>query len=187
MTAPDDIDLTFLPVTTDRIADFETFFGASGSPNYCWCMAWRPMPSQLRSAKGPVKKAMMLERIEAGEPVGLLAYHGGAVVGWVSIAPRDTYRPLGGPKAAADENVWSLACMFLKRGIRSHGAASRLVSAAIEYASAEGATIVEAYPVEPDSPSYRFMGLVPSFERLGFTFHGMAGTRRHVMRFDLAP
>lgn len=35
--------------------------------------------------------------------------------------------------------------------------------------------------MEPDSPSYRFMGFVPVFEKAGFREVGRAGTRRHVM------
>jgi hypothetical protein len=45
--------------------------------------------------------------------------------------------------------------------------------------------VLEAYPVSPDSPSYRFMGFVPAFEARGFAPAGMAGTRRHVMRLAL--
>ena len=48
-----------------------------------------------------------------------------------------------------------------------------------------GAAVVEAYPVEPDSSSYRFMGLVGTFEAIGFIPVGRAGTRRHVMRLAL--
>jgi hypothetical protein len=44
------------------------------------------------------------------------------------------------------------------------------------------ATAVEAYPVEPDSPTYGYMGHVPAFERAGFTEVGRVGKRRHVMR-----
>ena len=43
-----------------------------------------------------------------------------------------------------------------------------MLRAAIDYARKRGATALEAYPVDPDSPSYRFMGFVPAFERLGF-------------------
>ena len=61
----------------------------------------------------------------------------------------------------------------------------QLLRAAIAYARREGAKIVEAYPVDPDSPSYRFMGLVSRFEKAGFEEIGRAGSRRHVMRLSL--
>jgi hypothetical protein len=45
--------------------------------------------------------------------------------------------------------------------------------------------VVEAYPVDPDSPSYRFMGFADLFETAGFREVGRAGKRRHVVRLDL--
>jgi hypothetical protein len=36
--------------------------------------------------------------------------------------------------------------------------------------------------VTADSPSYRFMGFVPSFKAASFKHAGRAGSRRHVMR-----
>nr|PZN92019.1 MAG: acetyltransferase [bacterium] len=44
---------------------------------------------------------------------------------------------------------------------------------------------MEFHPVDPDSPSYRFMGFVRFFEAAGFREVGRAGSRRHVMRLDL--
>jgi hypothetical protein len=61
----------------------------------------------------------------------------------------------------------------------------QLIEAAADYAKRNGATVLEAYPVDPDSPSYRFMGFVPTFEAAGFEEIGRAGTRRHVMSRSL--
>ena len=60
-----------------------------------------------------------------------------------------------------------------------------MIDAAVEHARARGASVIEAYPVEPDSPSYRFMGFVGAFQDAGFREVGRAGTRRHVMRLAL--
>jgi len=54
------------------------------------------------------------------------------------------------------------------------------------HANIIGATVVEAYPVDPGSPSYRFMGFVDAFAEAGFQEVGTAGLRRHVMRLGLA-
>ena len=61
----------------------------------------------------------------------------------------------------------------------------RLIGAAVDHARENGATVVEAYPVDPTSPSYLFMGFVGTFEAMGFREVGRAGTRRHVMRLSL--
>lgn len=66
--------------------------------------------------------------------------------------------------------------------LRGQGTGPRLVAAAIQTARKHGAKAVEAYPVAPDSPSYRFMGFVPMFAKAKFKEVGRAGSRRHVMR-----
>jgi GNAT superfamily N-acetyltransferase len=181
MSAP----LVFQPVTPETQADFEALFSARGSPSYCWCMAWRATSEELRDAKGPARREQMLDRIADGTPVGLLAYRQGTPVGWVSVAPRATFRGLGGPQPQPGEDVWSLTCMFVPRPLRGQGLAHELIAAAVAHARSRGATVLEAYPVDPDSPSYRHMGFVPAFEAAGFVHAGMAGTRRHVMRLAL--
>ena len=74
---------------------------------------------------------------------------------------------------------------FHRREWRGRGLTARLIGAAIDYAGKGGARVVEAYPVVPDSPSYRFMGFIPVFDRAGFKHIQPAGTRRHVMRLIL--
>ncbi len=48
-----------------------------------------------------------------------------------------------------------------------------------------GAKYLEAYPVEKNSPSYKFMGFTSMFKKIGFTFVKKAGTRRNVMTYKL--
>jgi GNAT superfamily N-acetyltransferase len=74
--------------------------------------------------------------------------------------------------------------MFIQRDLRGQGVTKQLIAAAVTHARSRGATAIEAYPVDPDSPSYRFMGFVPSFEKAGFRPAGQAGKRRHIMRLD---
>ena len=80
------------------------------------------------------------------------------------------------------DTLWSITCFFVPRQYRGLGVASRLIKAAVAHAKAHGAQTVEAYPVDPASPSYRFMGFVPAFERERFRETGRLGTRRHVYR-----
>lgn len=129
------------------------------------------------------KKASMKRRVDEDEPVGLLAYHDEIPIAWCSIAPRETYRALGGDPTK--DGVWSLTCFFVKRKFRKLGLAVKLLQAAIRYAKENGAKYVEAYPVAPDSPSYRFMGIKSMFEDAGFQFVKMAGKRRNVMLLEL--
>ena len=177
--------LTFKPVTRATKDDFVRLFESKGAPSYCWCMAWR---ADLDEAKlpGPRRKPMMMKRIDERVPVGLLGYLEGEPIAWVAIAPKNTFRDgLGGPEPKEGEMVWSLVCMFTLRKHRGEGRAHELIAAAVKQAKKRGATVVEAYPVDPDSPSYRFMGFVDAYRKAGFKPAGDAGTRRHVMRLPV--
>ena len=55
----------------------------------------------------------------------------------------------------------------------------------IKYASGNKVTIIEAYPVDHASPSYRFMGFVPIFQQHHFVEAGRAWSRRSIMRLKL--
>jgi GNAT superfamily N-acetyltransferase len=180
-----DIDrLVFHAVDASRWPDVEHLFESRGGPKTCWCMVWRATPVEAKQRDGASRKAAMAARVAAGVPVGLLAYLDGEPVAWCSVAPRSTYRRLvddGSP----DEGIWSIVCLFVVRRLRGQGITPRLIQAAVEHARARGASIVEAYPVDPESPSYRFMGLVPMFEEAGFGEVGRVGKRRHVMQLRI--
>jgi GNAT superfamily N-acetyltransferase len=159
--------MVFREVTHDNWRDFEGLFEGRGGPKACWCMVWRATPIEAKQTDGLTRKAAMKARIAAGTTVGLLGYLNKEPVAWCSVAPRSTYRRLvehGGD----DEGVWSIACFFVVRRLRGQGVSQRIIAAAVEFARNRGASIVEAYPVDPSSPSYRFMGFVPMFEALAF-------------------
>ena len=103
------------------------------------------------------------------------------------MAPRDTFNAsLGGPAAKDGETIWALTCMFIRRSHRGQGYGHQLIDAAIKEARKRKADVLEAYPVDPESPSYRYMGFLPAFEAAGFRPGGMIGTRRHLMRLTMS-
>ena len=172
--------VTFNEVTSDRWPDLERLFAARGGPKACWCMVLR---DTVATSEG--KRAAMRDRVLAGTPVGILAYRGDDPIGWCSVAPKSTFGRLGkdaGISPPDANGVWSITCFFVPRTERGHGLLAQLLDAAVHVAQRHGARLVEAYPVDPDSPSYRFGGFVQNFERAGFEEAGLLGTRRHVMR-----
>ena len=122
-------------------------------------------------------------------PATTAASDGGPAPGSPDTDSTDTGRTNPGstnPSAAdPDSDIWSLVCFFVHREARGFGVAAQLLDAALAAATAAGAHTLEAYPVDPDSPSYRFMGRRPIFLDAGFHDIGPAGTRRHVMRRSL--
>jgi len=129
----------------------------------------------------------MRERVLGGTPVGLLAYRGDHPVAWCSVAPKATFERLGKGVGDDIDAVWSITCFFVPRAERGQGLVGRLIDAAIDAARQHGARAVEAYPVDVDSPSYRFGGFVQTFARKQFKETGRLGTRRHIVRRGLRP
>ena len=181
--------ISFHAVEGDTWADFERLFEGPGAPKYCWCMVWRAIGPERENRDSKRRKSYLQQRVESGVPIGIVGYLDGEPIAWCSIAPRHTYRNLGGIEDPQEdpEKVWSLVCFYVPRRLRGQGISHRLLSAAVEHARRRGASVVEAYPVDPESPSYRFMGYVGSFQAAGFKEVGRAGTRRHVMRLNLEP
>ena len=177
--------LTFRPVTPATEEDFLAVFG-KGGPNYCWCMPYRVTPGEKKAApRGSDRRALMLGRIADGVPVGLIGYLEGEPVAWVSVAPRDTFNSSLAPETEGGAKVWALTCMFIRRTHRGQGFGHQLIAAAIAEARWRKADVLEAYPVDPESPSYRHMGFVPAFAAAGFRPAGKVGSRRHLMRLTM--
>ena len=172
-------DVIIKPVTDSNWRDFESLFESRGAPSWCWCMVWRLTKEERKERGRENRKKCMKGRIQSKVPVGILAYTADKPVAWCSVAPRGSHRNLGGDESLGD--VWSITCFFIKREFRGRNMVSTLIEAAVQYAGDNGARYVEAYPVETDSQSYRYMGFISSFEKAGFNFVKMAGTKRHVM------
>lgn len=182
---PSASDLTVLPVDPSRWPDFEHLFEARGGPKTCWCMHFRRDETGRTPRAKHNRKRAMETRIRSGIPSGLLAYdRAGEPVAWCSVAPRETLVLHGGVDLPGGDpaEVWAITCFYVKSGIRGRGIMEKLIEEAAAHARRNGGTSLEAYPVAPDSPSYRFCGFTPVFERHGFVEVGRAGLRRHVMR-----
>ena len=173
--------LKFREVTAETWPDFEKLFESRGGPKSCWCMVWRASVEEAKHTDGKSRKSAMSGRIMSGTSVGLLGYLEEEPVAWCSVAPRSTYRPLVSDSSSHD-GIWSITCFFVTRKLRGTAIAKALLLAAISHSKKHGAKVVEAYPVDPDSPSYRFMGFVPMFSEAGFVVTSHEGKRRKVMR-----
>jgi len=184
---------TFRPVTPETWSDFEALFGPRGACAGCWCMWWRLTRKDFDANKGDGNRATMKALVEAGHVPGLVAYDGGAPVGWCSVAPREvfprilksrTLRPID------DLPVWSVVCFFIHKAYRRRGVALALLRAAADYARSRGATLLEGYPnVDPPKdlpPAFLYTGTVTLFTRAGFEVAAQQGKSRVIMRKRLS-
>ncbi|WMT87819.1 GNAT family N-acetyltransferase [Pelagibacterium sp. 26DY04] len=176
--------LAVKPVTRASWSDFEALFESKGAPSYCWCMAWRPIEDRTEATNADRKRTLK-SFVDRRLPIGIVGYLEKEPVAWCSVAPRSTHVSLSKQQNDGEEGVWSVTCFFVRRAHRGTGLSGQMLDAAIAYAKKKGARIIESYPVDPESPSYRFMGFVELFEKRGFAEIGRAGTRRHIMRLTL--
>lgn len=176
-------DINITPVDKANWTDFETLFESKGLLSNCWCMAWRMTKDELKNNNSTCRKEFIKKRVWTHIPIGLLAYKDNQPIAWCSVAPRETYQRLGGDESL--NNVWSIACFYIIKELRDKGLIYLLIEHAKEYAKLNDAQYIEAYPVEIDSPSYRYMGFIKTFEKTGFVFVKKVGTRRNGMIYKL--
>jgi len=176
------------PVTPERWPDLERLFGANGAYSNCWCMERRVRMAEYRALSPPERKAGLRRWVRSGTEPGLLAYRDGAPVAWCAVAPRPEYAGLATSRTlrAVDDQpgVWSVTCFFVARGHRRTGLMTALLKAAASHARRHGARILEGYPVVAAELAgcTGYTGLVPTYERAGFTVVAKPTRARRIMR-----
>lgn len=177
------------PLAKDRWKDFEELFGAKGACGGCWCMFPRLRRSEYERLKGEGNRRAMKKIVDSGRVPGLLGYADGKPVAWCSIEPRELIGSLGRSRVLApvdDEPVWSIVCLFLAKSHRGCGLSRKMIEAAVRYAKKQGASIVEAYPVEPKkSPMpavFAYPGIASVYLAAGFQEVARRSETRPIMR-----
>ena len=183
------------PASAERWSDLEKVFGEHGAYAGCWCMFWRLNRADFKQLRGDGTKAVLHEITTKGEVPGLLVYDQGQAVGWCSIGPREGYPALENSrilKRIDEQPAWSIVCFFVTKKYRGKGVMVALLRGAVDYARQQGAKIVEAYPIDMQSPklagqkltSYSgYMGIDSVFRDVGFVEVGRASETQLIMRY----
>jgi GNAT superfamily N-acetyltransferase len=187
------------PATADRFDDVATVLGPRDpTAPACWCLAYRVTSGQFHALQGTDRPDYLRGLCEREVAPGLLAYLDGEVAGWCALGPRSEMGRLQRSRTIPkvdDVPVWSVVCFVVRAGFRRRGVAAALLDAAIGYAAEQGATVLEAYPIDTDgarvSGTLLFVGTTSMFERAGFdrvveTAARSAGRTRWLMRRELA-
>jgi hypothetical protein len=178
--------LAFHPVKPARLPDLARFMQKHGKFRYCACMRWRMRSTDFSRATKDGRVEALEALVREGTPIGVLAYLEQEPVGWCSVAPRETHAGLERYRALPridDAPVWSVVCFFVSARVRRGGATRGLLKAAVDYAAAQGAKIIEGYPVEPCARLYTYMGSPATFRAAGFQDVTPPGQPRAVMRY----
>jgi GNAT superfamily N-acetyltransferase len=185
--------LVFKPVTISEWPDMQRLFGPNGADGGCWCMWWRIKRSEFDHNHGEPNRRAMEAIIRSGEVPGLLAYLDTEPIGWCSVASREAFPVLDRSqvlKRVDDQPVWSIVCFYIAPDYRRSGLTRLLIEAAINYARSRGATIVEAYPVDPETsrvdPGQAFTGLIDTFRKAGFKEVARRSKRRAILRYSVS-
>jgi len=179
------------PLTPGRWDDFETLFGERGACAGCWCMFPLLGRKAWEAGKGRGNRRAMKQRVDSGVVPGLLAYEVDEPIGWIALAPRETYPLLERSRVMApvdDEPVWSVVCFFVARQHRGRGVTVDLLNAAANYARQLGGRILEGYPVDPDkraAPAFIWHGTAAAFRKAGFEEVVRRSPTRPLMRLEL--
>ena len=180
--------LTIHALTPDLWPALEDLFGERGACAGCWCMYWRIGSAYYRRPREK-NKAAFREVVRRGPPPGLLAFDGDVAVGWCQLTPRDALPWLNRAwrlKRVDALPVWSLSCLYVRKGYRKQGVTSALIAAAVKAARRAKAPALEAYPLDADeSPSATGTGYASTFARAGFKTVARRTSPRPIMRHDL--
>lgn len=182
--------LKFHPATKARWSDLVELFGDRGACGGCWCMFWRLPRKDFEANKGDGNKRALEEIVSAERKPGIIAYQGRQAIGWCAIAPRADYVALKRSRILqpVDGNpVWSISCLFIKKGYRRQGVSAQLLRAAVDFAARQGAQIVEGYPNEPSNDQmpdpFLWHGVASAFIAAGFHEVARRSQSRPIMRF----
>jgi GNAT superfamily N-acetyltransferase len=182
------VTLTIRPLTADLWPALEDLFGPLGACNGCWCMYWR-IGNVYRRTGREANKAAFRKIVHSGPSPGLLAFDGDIAVGWCQVGPRDALPWLDRAwrlQRVDDVPVWSLSCLYVRKGYRRRGVTFALIVAAMRAAKRAKAPALEAYPLDRGkSPSSTGTGFASTFERAGFTTVARRVLPRPIMRHDL--
>lgn len=180
--------LAIRPLTPERWPDLVRLFSPRGACAACWCTWWRLSKAEFAAGQGKANRRRQERYVKSGHVAGLLAYAGGDPAGWVAIEPREAFPRLARSRTLApvdDRPVWSITCFFVARPHRGKGLTRALVEAAVRFARARGAAIVEAYPVEPGrkvADAWIYHGAASTFRALGFEEVARRSRTRPIVR-----
>jgi len=191
-----------VPANEASCADLAALF-ARGAAATCRCQRYKLARKEAFRTHPPEVRARRLEEqtacgnADAAATSGLVAYVDGEPAGWCAVEPRPRFTGLvrnnrvpwtGRDEDKADATVWAVACLFTRVAFRRQGVSRTLARAAVEFARANGARALEAYPMTTDSTLLEelHVGTLSVFEQAGFTVATRPSPRRAVVRIDFS-
>ncbi|MBL7671762.1 MAG: GNAT family N-acetyltransferase [Bdellovibrionaceae bacterium] len=150
--------------------DFVSLMSTDSQCTECWCLNHR---EPAGCPTGSAAKEKMQEMTDKKKVGGLLAYQDKECIGWIAVDPLAELvghdcQPSGKP------NEWSIHCIFVRDGFRGQGVSTDLIRAAIDFAKANGASLISAFPIPSENRKRfpvneaEFSGRFSTYSKMGF-------------------
>jgi len=191
-------NITIEPATVDRFDDAQHALTGGGDGASCQCAWWTLTNAEWQKTSRDERETLLHDEMAAGPPPALIAYVDGEAAGWIRVGPRTRQVRLGRTRDFTatseepwdDDSVWAISCFVVRREHRQQGLNARLLEAAVDYARANGARVIEGYPSDPASGAKKsanelFRGTVSTFENAGFREVGRPKPDRAIVALDL--
>lgn len=135
-------------------------------------MYWR-VGAEYRKRPAEENRSAFCRIVDDGPSPGLLALEADLAVGWCQVTPRaaiPAIEQMWRLQRVDDTPVWSISCLYVRKGYRKRGITAVLIAEAVAAARQAGAPAIEAYPFDASvSPSSTGTGYASTFARAGFT------------------
>ena len=186
------------PATAVPWSDVEQTMTGGGDGASCWCQWFMVTRKEFDAYSRDEKSALLRRELKGADASpALIAYVDDSSAAWVRVGPRTSQPALGRSRIVKgsdeppeDADVWAITCFVIRREHRGLGLAKELTKAAVDHATAHGARVVEAYPVDTDerktSNNELFHGSVSLFKDAGFREVARPTGARAVMALDVS-
>lgn len=151
-------------------------------------MTWRRPLAEFKANTGEGNRSAMRALVDSGHEPGVLLYENDLPVAWCAVAPREEYVRLAASRVLSPvdaEKVWSVSCFFVEKKSRGQALSVAVLKAAVEFAAAKGAKIIEGYPQELGKklpPAFVWTGVMPIFAAAGFHEVARRSAKRPIVR-----
>ncbi|HAZ13100.1 MAG: hypothetical protein A2X86_09925 [Bdellovibrionales bacterium GWA2_49_15] len=168
-----------------NFADYETLTSRQAHGGcYCsfWHQKWQSMADWEKCQKETpdINRQMVFEKMRSGFHVGVLAYQGSDLLGWLSVGPLIDFYWTWRRVIQVGEDAKAIAgitCFTIATNFQGKGLQSEILEALKVYGKQQGWKAIEGYPfdesaLEKHKKDVIWPGLTKGFEKAGFTRTG---------------
>jgi len=171
-------------LTMTNIEDYEllTKHGDDGKLCYCsfWHQKWASMEEykKVQNENPERLKNCVIDRVQSGFHVGVIAYINDTPCAWVSVGPLTDFFWAWRRVAEVGEtakNTAAILCFTVAPEFRGQHMQERVLKELANYGQKVGWTTIEAYPFSDEAhqkhgDALKWSGLLKSYQRSGFDY-----------------